>query len=54
MLDQEAYVTQAGPALLEQRLDALKAQPAPTDPQDLAAYNRQIAALEFVSSRRRQ
>jgi cyclase len=48
-LNGQCYVTQAAPALLQQRLDALKAQPAPaaTDPQQLAAQQRQIAALEL-------
>ena len=43
----QAYATQAAPDLLQQRLDALKAQPPPTDPQQLAAQQRQIAALEL-------
>jgi cyclase len=47
VLEQQAYVTQAGPALLQQRLDALKAEPLPADPQALAARKRQVAVLEF-------
>jgi cyclase len=47
VLEQEVYVTQAGPALLQQRLDALKAEPAASNPQDLAARQRAIAALEL-------
>jgi cyclase len=43
----QTYVTQAAPALLQQRLDTLKAQPAPTDPQAIAARDRQIAAAEL-------
>jgi len=44
---QQSYVTQAAPALLQQRLDALKAQPLPADPEQAAAQKRQIAALEL-------
>jgi glyoxylase-like metal-dependent hydrolase (beta-lactamase superfamily II) len=40
VLQQQAYATQAAPALLQQRLDALKAQ-------QLATQKRQIAALEL-------
>jgi cyclase len=40
----QTYVTQAAPELLQQRLDALKAQAPPTDPQQLANQQRQIAA----------
>ena len=47
VLQQQAYATQAAPALLQQRLDTLKAQPRPTDPQELATQQRQIAALEL-------
>jgi glyoxylase-like metal-dependent hydrolase (beta-lactamase superfamily II) len=47
VLEQEAYATQATPALLQQRLDALKAAPQPSDPQELAMQKRQIAALEL-------
>src|SRR5438552_14198704 len=43
----QAYATQAGPDFLQQRLDTLKAQPVPTDPQQLAMQQRQIAALEL-------
>ena len=43
----QTYVTQAAPALLQQRLDTLKAQPAPTDPDGIAARTRQIAAAEL-------
>src|SRR5205823_7902400 len=43
----QAYATQAAPDLLQQRLDMLKAQPAPADAQLLAAQQRQIAALEL-------
>ena len=43
----QAYATQAAPDLLQQRLDALKVQPPPTDPQQLAAQQRQIATLEL-------
>jgi glyoxylase-like metal-dependent hydrolase (beta-lactamase superfamily II) len=43
----QTYVTQAAPALLQTRLDTLKAQPAPTDPQAIAARDRQIAAAEL-------
>jgi cyclase len=43
----QAYVTQAAPELLQQRLDALKAQPPPADPQERATQQRQIAALEL-------
>jgi glyoxylase-like metal-dependent hydrolase (beta-lactamase superfamily II) len=50
----QAYAHQAAPDLLQQRLDALKAQPAPTDPQQLAAQQRQIAALELRIRRRRR
>jgi glyoxylase-like metal-dependent hydrolase (beta-lactamase superfamily II) len=47
VLEQQAYATQAAPALLQKRLDALKAQPPSTDPQKLAMQQRQIAALEL-------
>ncbi len=47
VLQQQAYATQAAPALLQQRLDALKAQPPATDAQQLATQKRQIAALEL-------
>jgi len=47
VLQQQAYATQAAPALLQQRLDALKTQPLATDPQQLAMQQRQIAALEL-------
>ena len=43
----QAYATQASPEVLQPRLDALKAQPAPTDPQQLAMRQRQIAAQEL-------
>jgi len=47
VLQQQAYATQASPALFQQRLDALKAQPPATDPQERAMQQRQIAALEL-------
>ena len=47
VLQQQAYATQAAPALLQQRLDGLKAQTPANDPQQLAAQQRQIAALEL-------
>ena len=47
VLQQQAYATQAAPALLQQRLDALKAQPLPSDPQQRALQERQIAVLEL-------
>ncbi len=47
VLEGQAYATQAGPALLQQRLDGLKAAPAPPDPVELAAQKRQIAMLEL-------
>jgi cyclase len=43
----QAYFSQAGPELLQQRLDTLKAQPLPDDPQQRAAQQRQIAVLEL-------
>jgi cyclase len=43
----QAYATQAAPELLQQRLDALKTQPRPADPEQLAAQQRQIAVLEL-------
>jgi len=47
VLLQQAYATQAAPALLQQRLDAIKAQPPAADAQQRAAQQRQIAALEL-------
>ncbi len=47
VLQQQAYATQAAPALLQQRLDTLKAQPPSDDPQQRATQQRQIAALEL-------
>ncbi len=47
VLQQQAYATQAAPALLQQRLDGLKAPPLPSDPRQAAAQQRQIAALEL-------
>ena len=47
VLEQQAYVTQAGPALLQQRLDTLKTQPPASDPQQRAAQQRQIDVLEL-------
>jgi cyclase len=43
----QAYATQAAPDLLQQRLNDLKAQPLPEDPQQRAAQQRQIAVLEL-------
>jgi cyclase len=46
-LKSQAYATQAAPELLQQRLDTLKAQPLPDDPQQRAAQQRQVAVLEL-------
>src|SRR5581483_6128373 len=46
-LAEQSYVTQAGPALLQSRLDQLKAQPMPADPEQAAAQKRQMAVLEL-------
>jgi cyclase len=47
-LQGQAYVTQAAPELLQQRLDQMKAQvPGTTDPQQLASLERQILATQL-------
>ena len=47
VLEQQAYATQAAPALFQQRLDTLKAEPPAADAQQRATQQRQIAALEL-------
>lgn len=50
----QTYAHQAAPDLLQQRLDALKAQTPPADPPGQAAYYRQIAALDLRITQERE